>query len=125
VIAFSTNASLTDQYRGVATDDDPASPTYYDGPFGAQTEFFGSPLLNSAAQCVTAAETRLARKLGISASLSWGAVPDPTRETSDVVTATRDALGLDQQVHIIETLSIGLGPGGGMAGTTRTRQVTT
>lgn len=125
VVAFSTNASLTDQYRGVATDDDPSSPTYYDGPFGAQVEFFASPLLASDAQCELAAQTVLARKLGIAASLAWGAVPDPRLECGDVVAVTRQALGLDQDIHIIETMSIGLGPESPMVGTTRTRQVTT
>ena len=74
---------------------------------------------------LTAAATVLARKLGISASLSFGALPDPRYEPGDVVAATREALGIDQDIHIIETLSIGLGPEAPIAGTTRTRQVTT
>lgn len=125
VVAFSTNASLTDQYRGVATDDDPSSPTYYSGPFGPQVEFFASPLLASDAQCATAAQTVLNRKRGIAASLSFAALPDVRVECGDVVAVTREALGLSQQIHIIETLSVGLGPEAPLTGTTRTRQVVT
>ncbi len=122
VIATSSNASLDAQYRGVATDDDPSSPTYYDGPFGRKPRFYSSPFLASDAQCDSAAAAVLASGLGVASSLSLVAVPDPRYEASDVILARRAALELNH-VHIIESFSIGLGPEPPMPITTRARQV--
>lgn len=122
VIATSSNASLTAQYRGVATDDDPSSPTYYYGPFGKKPRFYASPFLASTAQCESAATAVLNAGLGVASSLSLVALPDPRQEPSDVVLVRRASLELDH-VHIIEKMSIGLGPESSMPIQTRARQV--
>jgi len=41
----------------IAYDDDPASPTYYLGPFGLVPYFYVSPLLTTTAQALAAAKT--------------------------------------------------------------------
>ena len=119
VIATSQNSGLGAQFRGVATDDNPASPTYYLGPFGRRPRFFASEFLASDAQCETAAASVLAANLGVARSVNFAAVPDPRFECSDVVLIHRAALNLDD-LHIIDTLRIDLSPSAAMSGTTRT-----
>jgi hypothetical protein len=122
VIATSVNAANGAQYRGEAADLDPASPTYYDGPFGRKPRFFASEFLASDEQCETAAASILASNLGVARSVDFSAVPDPRLECSDVVRVVRSALALDE-LHIIDSLSIGLGADGGMSARSRASQV--
>lgn len=121
VIAAGRNASNDDQYRGVATDDDPESPTYYDGPFGRKPRFFYSEFIASDAQAESAAAAILAANLGVAYSVDFSMLPDPRLECSDVVLMQRSALGVDA-FHIIDSLSIGLAADAPMHGLTRTRQ---
>lgn len=122
VIATSANSSTGDVFRGVVTDDNPASPTYYFGPFGKKPRFFASEFLASDAQAASAAASILTANIGVASSVDFGVLPDPRLECSDVVQITRTALGLDD-LHIIDTLTIGLGADSGMSGTSRTQQV--
>ena len=122
VIATSANASTTTVFRGVATDNNPASPTYYFGPFGKKPRFFASEFLASDVQATSAAASILTANIGVANSVDFGVLPDPRLECSDVAQITRTALGLDD-LHIIDTLTIGLGADSGMSGTSRTQQV--
>lgn len=121
VIAFSVNASTGDQYRGVATDDDPQSPTYYSGPFGKKPRFYYSEFLASDAQATSAAEAVLASNLGVAKMIDFSAVPDPRLECSDVVRITCADLSVDD-LHIIDRLTIGLGPESEMRGASRAQE---
>jgi hypothetical protein len=122
VIASSSNASNGAVFRGVATDDNPSSPTYYLGPFGKKPRFFSSEFLASDVQASAAAAAILAANIGVARSVDFAAIPDPRLECSDVVQITRTPLGIDE-LHIIDTLSIGLGADSTMSGTSRTQQV--
>lgn len=125
VIATSSNASLGATYRGVATDDDPSSPTQYnDAKFGEKARFYSSPFLTSDAQCDTAAAAILASNRGVARSVNVGVITDPRIETSDVVQVTREALGLDE-LHIVDRLTIGLGASDVMTAKVRAQQVAT
>lgn len=123
VIAASRNASTGAQFRGVATDDNPASPTYYLGPFGRKPRFFSSEFIASDTQAQSAAAAILAGNIGVARSVDFSAVPDPRLECSDVVQITRTALGIDD-LHIIDQLTIGIGADAAMSGQSRTQQVT-
>lgn len=123
VIAFSTNASTGDQYRGVATDDDPQSPTYYNGPFGKKPRFYYSEFLASDTQATDAAESVLASELGVAKSVDFSALPDPRLECSDVIRITNARLDVDA-LHIVDQLSIGLGPEAAMTGASRAQEGT-
>lgn len=121
VIAFSSNAAVDPPVRGVATDSDPFSPTYYDGPFGQKPRFYSSPFIVTQEQADSAAAAILADELGVASGLSFSAVPDPRLECGDVVLFQRAVLEVDD-AHIVEKLTIGLGPESPMTGTTRVRQ---
>ena len=107
VIARSSNASNPTVYWGSAQDDEVASPTYYDGPFGKKARQYASPFLASNSQCESAAAAILASNLGVAKSVNVSALPDPRREPSDVIRVTREALGIDE-LYIVDSLTIGM-----------------
>ncbi|MEH3055555.1 MAG: DUF5047 domain-containing protein [Patulibacter minatonensis] len=104
--------------RGVATDDNPQSPTYYYGPFGRVPRFYSSPFLTTDAQCASAATAILNRQLGATKSVSFGSLVLPYLEPRDAVSIRRPRAGVDE-VHVIDKLTIPLGVAGTMTGSTR------
>jgi len=108
--------------RGVATDDNPASPTFYYGSFGRRPRWYASPFIATSTQAQAAAEGMLADATGASKSISFGSLVDPRLEPDDVVLIHRAELGLQEEATI-ETLTIPLDAGGTMTGTTRSTAV--
>lgn len=106
-------------YRGVATDSNPASPTYYGGPFGAAPRFWSSPYIVSDEQAQDAAEAMLAQELGTLSSIAFQAVPNPALEPLDQIIIKRKRMGLTANACVLDSVSIGLGPEDSMTGQTR------
>ncbi len=123
VIATGENTGQAAPARGVATDDNPASPTLYGGPFGRVPRFYVSQFLASDAQAAEAAAAILARELGTTQQVQFGAIVNPALEPGDIARITRARSGIDED-HIIDQLTIPLGPAGVMTGITRATQVT-
>lgn len=117
VIAKGQNADTDEIYRAEAKDDDPDSPTYYHGPFGQVPRFYESEYIISNEQAQDAAETILAKELGTTQQVNFGAIVNPALEPNDVVSVRRDAIGISDSL-IIESLTIPLS-GGEMTGTTK------
>jgi len=86
--------------RGMAYDNDPASPTYYFGPYGAVPEFYNDPLLTDNAQCVTAAAARLRKVAGVTDTSVLSVVPHPALDPSDIIRVRRDQSGMSLQTMI-------------------------
>lgn len=107
--------------RAVATDNNPLSPTYYDGPFGKKPKFYSNQFISTTAQAQDAANGLLARVIGAPDTISFSGLVDPGRDPSDVIRITRERLGINED-HIIDTLSIPLEASGEMGGTTRVAQ---
>jgi len=105
--------------RGVAVDDNPLSPTYYHGPFGKVPDFYSSTEIISDAQAADVAAARLARQLGTTQSISFGAIVNPKLEPSQVVRVSRERAGIDQEDHVIDTLNLPLSSESEMTGATR------
>lgn len=125
VIATSSNAAAdAAPARGVATDDNPNSPTYYFGSFGRVPRFYSSPMLATDAQAQDAATAMLARELGTTQSVNFGAVVLPHLEPGDVVRIKRARVGLAVEDHVVDSLTIPLSATGTMTGATRAVQVT-
>lgn len=122
VIAIGENPGNPSIYRGVATDNDPSSPTYYNGPFGRVPTFFASPLLSSDSMAVAAALTVLRRVLGQTQAVRFDSIVAPFLEPGDIVNVLRSTLPINASPHLIETLTIPLSPTGMMSGSTRTRR---
>lgn len=98
--------------RAVAKDMNPASPTFWDGDFGHVPRFYVSPFITTNDQAQSAANALLRQKLGLPYSVDLAAVPNPALEPWDAVT-------INAETHIIETLTIPLVVTQGMNATTR------
>lgn len=122
VIATGENTNSSAVYRGVATDDDPLSPTYYFGPFGKVPRFYESPDIYSDDQAEDAARTILAKELGLASTVSFDMVPNPALEPEDTVLVVRDRLGVNEQ-HVLDSVTIGLSSEDSMSCQTRERLV--
>lgn len=103
----------------VASDDDPVSPTYYKGPFGAVPLFYTSKLLTTFQQCQAAALGLLAPRLGLKQTVSVSSIVNYAMEPDDVITVTMPD-GHDEN-HIIDSVDYSL-TGGAM--TLQTRSTT-
>jgi hypothetical protein len=123
VIATGENTGETAPARGVATDDNPLSPTYYFGPFGKVPNFYPSPFITTDAQAEAAAQSILDREIGTTESVGFGALVLPHLEPGDTATITRERSGIDED-HVIDSLTIPLSASEGMSGQTRARAVT-
>lgn len=83
---------------GTATDDDPGSPTYWDGPFGQVTFLWRSNLLTTRKQAVRAAQGLLARKKMAVRELGLTIAPNPLLEAGDVLAVQYQDYSVDRMV---------------------------
>jgi hypothetical protein len=122
-IVTGENTGETAPVRGVATDDNLASPTYYGGPFGRAPTFISSSFLTTNAQALDMANALKALELGTTQRVRFGAYVNPALEPGDIARITRLAAGIDED-HIIESLTIPLIADATLTGTTRAKSVT-
>lgn len=112
VVATGEGADTGDPVRAVATDDNPASPTYHAGPFGPVPRFYSSPLLTTTEQAATAASSMLRSALGLPYNVDLSAVPNPALEPLDPVTVSYPAAqrftGYRHEAHILEKITVPL-----------------
>jgi hypothetical protein len=108
---------------GVAYDSNPASPTYFFGPFGKVVEYFSSTFLQTVAQCNSAAITELAKVTGLPYVVSLGRVPNPALEVSDVIQVSYAARA-PAEIHIADKITYPLDTGTQMIIQTRKQTVT-
>lgn len=114
--------------RGVAVDDNSASPTYYYGQntsgktFGRRSNSYDNSFITDSTQAADAARGLLARTIGAPDSISLSAICDPARSPSDVVNVERSRVGLNGAVHILDQVEIPLDPEGEMTLSTRITQ---
>ena len=118
VIATGENTSLATVPRGVWTDTDPSSPTFYDGGFGHKPRFFASSFITTPDQAASAAASIGTAQKGVARSLSMSAVPQPALEPGDLVLVRRDAIGVNE-VHALDSITYGLTAAGAMAAASR------
>lgn len=124
VIATGENTGVGVPVRGVATDNNTLSPTYYLGPFGKVPRFFVSQFLQTTAQAQDTADAMLLKELGTTQSVNFGSLVLPHLEPNDVVRITRSRAAIDED-HVIDSLTIPLTADQAMSGTTRATQVYT
>lgn len=99
----------------IAYDSDPASPTYYYGPYGRVPQFWSNPLVTTTAQAQAAASLMLAKAIRLPLTADWSAVPNPALEPWDVVRLAYP--GGDGATLIIDTLTIPLTAAEALSGT--------
>lgn len=98
-------------------DDDPNSPTFYDGPFGRKPHLYVSPLITTSAQAQSAARAMLDRVRGLSRQLSLTTVPNPALECGDVITVRLPDSSVE--THLVDGFDIPLDSTSGMSLSTR------
>lgn len=85
VVASGDALDTTAPAYGVAVDENPDSPTYWDGSFGKVPRFYSSPFLTTDEQAATAAAALLQQNLGLPYSVAFGQVPNPALEPHDPI----------------------------------------
>ena len=102
---------------GVATDDNPLSPTYWLGSYGQVPRFWESGHITSQAQADHVAARQLSTHLGATRTISFDSVPNPALDTGDsVLVVYPDG---HSELHVVDVLTIPLSPSGVMTAETR------
>jgi hypothetical protein len=106
--------------RVVVRDDNPASPTRRDGPFGKVTRYYSSALITDEGQAAQAGSAVLTRALGITRQRTITTVPNPALDAGDTIVAT---VGGVRELHIADVITLPLGHDGAMTVQTRSTDV--
>lgn len=122
VIMTGENTGETTPARGVATDDNTLSPTYYGGPFGKNPIFESSSMITTDEQASAAAEAKLTRELGTTQSINFGGIVNPALEPDDLLMIRRERAGLNE-THILDSVSLPLTADQLLTGATRAVQI--
>ena len=75
--------------RVLVWDDNPASPTYYAGPFGRHPDFYQSDTIVTVQQATDAGIGRLNNMKGLNEQITFSIVPNPAMEPTDVIQLVR------------------------------------
>lgn len=116
--------------RGVAYDNNPLSPTWFNGPFGMVPKFLtsstikGNTAVESDAMAQRAAEVELAKSRGLPYAVNFEMIPNPSLEPYDTIEVVypldlRTDPHTRRENHVLEQVQIGLGADEGMLGKTR------
>lgn len=116
VVAMGESSGDTDPIRAVSTIESANDPLRWGGPFGKVPRFYSSSLIVTQEQAQSAAAAMLQRVKGLPYAVSFEHIPNPALEVGDAVTVV---YGSRTELHVLDKLSIPLGPGGTMQATTR------
>jgi hypothetical protein len=118
IVVTGESPDITEPVRGEAWDTNPASPTYYLGPFGKAPKFYTSTFITTQNQAQGAADSMLAAVLGHAERLEWSQVVHPGLSPFDVVLVELAAGVLTP--FILDALTIPLAVGETATATART-----
>lgn len=107
---------------GIATDDNPNSPTYYYSKFGKKPYFYESDLITETVQATDAATGILQMMLGAEQQIDFGSIVDPRFRPSMIAQITREASGIDER-HVLDNVTIPLVSDDSITGLTRKTEV--
>lgn len=120
VVASGQRTDSTLPVYAAVSDTDPASPTYYGGPFGKKPRFYSSGLLTTVGQCTTAATALLNRAKGVGVQVDLEQLVNPALEPGDVITVIQDDT---TTTHLLDKVPIPLTPDGTQKLGTRTNNL--
>lgn len=121
VVVTGEGTGAGEDVRGEAFDEDPLSPTYYQGDFGYKPLMVSTPLVKSAGMAQNLANFLFVALLGMYEELTVSFVPNPALQITDVVHVRCDRLGVDYN-YVIDRLTIPLKADGLMTATLRRRK---
>lgn len=108
----------TDEAQPISlvVDNNPLSPTYWNGRFGKVPRFFYSSFITTTAQATSAATSILQQAVGLPYNIDLRSVPNPALEPYDsILIVAPDST----DVHVIDSITIPLTHESPMTGTTR------
>jgi len=119
VIVTSDGASSSGPPLAIAYDNNPASPTYYYGPFGKVPVFWSDPSVVTASQAAQAAVAMLVKSIALPTQVPFTCIPNPALDTLDAVRLVYPGAGGSGQsaVMFVENLTIPLDAATAMTGT--------
>ncbi|MFE0470463.1 DUF5047 domain-containing protein [Streptomyces sp. NPDC058947] len=94
----------------LAIDDDPTSPTYWDGPFGRRPKFISSSAYTTLNACAQAANAELAKTKAPNASGDITSLPNAALEPGDVLRVTHE--DGSRELHQAAAFTVPLEQGG-------------
>lgn len=103
VVSGENSSSGTAPVSAVATDNDPNSPTRWDGPYGHVPTTYSSALITSTGQAQVTADSMLPDLIAANISLDIATVPNPALEAGDclrTVAAGRKQLSIAQSFTV-------------------------
>jgi hypothetical protein len=104
IVSWTSNSSSG---RSIAFDNDPASPTYYQGPFGTRVKYYSDSLTDSSAKASALAPVLLNKAKGAAEELEWTQIVDPSLEPSDAIALVNSGTGINS-VYVLDRVSIPL-----------------
>jgi hypothetical protein len=93
----------------VVVDNNPASKTYWSGPFGHVPRFYSNPNFSTKAQCTAAATNMLIEATAEHREVNFSSAPNPALEPGDCIQLSM--LDGTTENHIISDLTLPLGLG--------------
>jgi len=97
----------------LVVDEDPSSPTYWDGPFGRRPRFYSSSTLITEGACTSAATLLLRSAKAPNSSADISSLPNPALAPGDVIrVAYPDGT---KELHQVHSFSVPLEAGGSFA----------
>lgn len=122
VIATGEGSGLYYPFSATAWDTDPASATYYLGGFGKRPRVYSSSLILSKADATTTAESQLRKTLGVTETVSWSQIPDPSIDVGDGVYIVEPDTQVND-LYRVDRIDLGIGEGDVMNVTARSRRL--
>ena len=108
----------TDDAQPIAlvVDNNPSSPTYWNGRFGKVPRYFYSSFITTTAQATSAATSLLQQAIGLPYSIDLSGVPNPALEPYDSI---KIVMPDRTDIHVIDSITIPLVAERVMTGSTR------
>jgi hypothetical protein len=100
----------------VAYDNNPASPTYWEGDFGKVPRFYSSSFITTEAQAQTTANALLRTTLGVPYNVDFQVIANAALEPWDPITVR---LHNRAETHVLNRLTVPLSAGQAMTAETR------
>lgn len=101
VVVTGEGADTLAPIRVVVTDNDPLSPTYWNGRFGKVPRFFSSPFITNDTQARNAGLSMLLQAKGLPYNVNFSTIVNPALEPFDPINVHTSE---SDEVHVIETL---------------------
>lgn len=102
-----------------ARDDNPDSPTYWQGPFGKVPYFYSSQFMYTEAQAQAVADSLLPTVRGAASAYDVTTTPNPALAPGDAITVQMAGQEASTETHIISTYSVPLQAQGEMSMSTQ------